>query len=395
MALELKPGQAFGEFRVLHVLRKHPHAWVYEVNAPGHAGTLDLKVSLDPVVSEEAARRALREVAVLGTLTNTHVVTVHDSGLGAGDHWYILMEHLEGAQLDHWHDFDVPLPPADAVGFVHQACLGLAEVHAEGIVHRALEPSRLWVTPDRTLKIMDFSSARSWGATATGDNVTVGTVLTGSPQYSAPEQLMSGELTAAADVYNLGLILYEMLSGRSPFFPLVPRSRARADLADDPAGWLRAHATTTPTLIVEHPPCAALPPRLVDLVHRCLAKAPGDRPENASALANDLGWILHHDLGAAQAAILQAKTVDGGPSFHLVLPGSHRLGSHGGPIREGEGGCAAVLEWDGSPRLAEIVPEAADVAVGGVAATGRTPVPAGSPISIGRTVVSLTYPAAR
>lgn len=392
MPLELKSGDTFGDFRAHRVLRKHPHAWVYEVSAPGHEEPLDLKVSLDPVVSEEAARRALREVAVLGTLTNAHVVTVHDSGMGPNEHWYILMEHLAGAQLDHWHDFDVALPPADAVGFVHQACLGLAEVHAAGVVHRALEPGRLWVEPDKTLKIMDFSSARSWGSAPTGDNVTVGTVLTGSPQYSSPEQLTSSELTAANDVYNLGLILYELLSGHSPFFPQISRSRVRAELSGDPAKWLRAHASATPTRLVEHPACAELPPRLVELVHRCLAKSPLERPENASALANELGWILHHDLGAAQAAILQAKTADGGPSFHLVLPGSHRLGSHGAPLRGDHGEYAAILEWDGAPKLAEIVPEGSPVKIDDVVVTGRTPVAAGARVGIGRTEIVLRYP---
>jgi serine/threonine-protein kinase len=393
MPLELKPGDVYGNFRIERVLRKYPQAWVYQVRAPAFAEPVDLKVSLHPVVSEDAARRALREIAVLGRLSNRHVVKVHDSGLGPNEHWYILMEHLEGAQLHHWHDFDVPLPTTDAVTFIHHACLGLAEIHAEGIVHRALEPSRLWVEPDRTLKIMDFGFARSWGAEATGDNVTTGHPVLVAPQYGAPEQGTSTELTPAADVYALGMILYEMLTAHSPFFPTKSWSRARADLVDDPGGWLRAHVKTEPTPLGRHPAAAGAPAKLVELVHRCLAKDPGARPKDGAELANQLGWILHHDLGAAQAAVLTSRTGDAPPRFHLIVPGSHRLSLRGSPLEQKEEKASAVLEWDGGSKLADLVPEGTtDVWVDGAAITGRTALRAGASIRVGRSEVSLVYP---
>jgi serine/threonine protein kinase len=399
MTLELGPGDTYGEFRIRKVLRQFRHAWVYEVDAPGKDVPLALKLSLDPVASEEQARRALREVAVLGTLTNPHVVAVHDSGLGPGEHWYILMDRLQGAPLHRWHHFDIPLPAADAVGFIHQACLGLAEVHAAGIVHRDLTPDRLWIGPDRTLAILDFSSARSWGAEATGDNVTVGTVLAGTPQYAAPEQMFAAELTPAADVYSLGQILYEMLSGRTPFFPDEPWSRVRERLADDPAAWLRAHAQTPPVPLNQHPPCASLPAKLVDLVHRCLEKEPAKRHENAAALANDLGWILHHELGATQAAILRGVSPDGVPGFHLLLPGSHRVGfAEDSDVVLGPEGpsLVAVLEWAGPPKPAELVPvDGVGVFVSGQPAQGRTPLAEDDEILVHRHTLRLTYPPPR
>lgn len=396
MALELGPSKTYGEFEILSVLRKYPRAWVYKARRPSDAEPVALKLSLDPVVSEEQARRALREVAVLGTLTNAHVIGVHESGLGPGEHWYIVMEHLPGAQLNHWHDFDVPLPAADAVGFVHQACLGLAEVHAAGIVHRDLKPERLWVTPDGTVKLLDFSSARSWGEGATGDDVTVGVQAAGSPEYGAPEQALGSELTPAADVYSLGVMLYEMLTGRSPLFPALRWSEARERHADNPGTWMRAHARTAPTPLREHEAAAGLPERLATLVDGCLSKEPKSRPADAAAMANELGWILHHDLGTAQAAILEMRSGEDRPRFALVLPGSHRMGT--GPqadLRLAEGGpdrVYAVLEWAGAPKPAELLSLGEDVSVEGAPVSERVTLSPGARVRVGPVELALRYP---
>jgi len=391
--LTLDVGQTYGEFEVQQVLRKYPHAWVYKVRAPGHDQPVALKLSLDPVVGEQDARRALREVAVLQTLTNAHVVKVHGSDLGPDDHWYILLEHLAGAQLNHWHDFDRPLPAADAVGFVHQACLGLAEVHAAGIVHRDLRPERLWVMPDGTVKLLDFSSARSWGEGATGDNVTTGVMVSGSPEYAAPEQAFSSELTPAADVYGLGVMLYEMLTGRSPVYPALRWSEARARNADDPGAWMRAHARTAPTPLSEH--VADLPAKLVELVARTLDKKPEARPATAAELANELGWVLHHELGAAQAAILRVRAGQERPRYSLVLPGSHRLG--GGDeadvqVPEVGEGVRAVIEWAGGDKPAELAPAGPGVSLDGSEITDRVTLSPGARIGLGEVELELSYP---
>jgi serine/threonine protein kinase len=396
MTLELSVGDKHGDFEVLQVLRKYPHAWVYKVRAPGFSEPVALKLSLEPVRSEEAARRALREVAVLESLTNTHVIRVYGSGLDAKEHWFILMEHLAGAQLNHWHDFDRPLPAADAVGLVHQACLGLAELHAVGIVHRDLKPERLWITPDGTVKLLDFSSARSWDEGATGDNVTVGVQVAGSPEYSAPEQAFGTGLTPATDVYSLGVMLYEMLTGKSPLYPALKWSEARSRNADDPGLWMRAHARSPVTPLRDHAIAADLPQKLSDVVGNALSKDPKARPATAAELANELGWVLHHDLGAAQAGILRMSPGQGKPRYALVLPGSHRLGT-GLEVElrlgdEGGNQVMAVLEWAGSPKLAELVAHAKSVTINGEPVTERVSLSPGDRVRVGDVELDLTYP---
>ena len=397
MALELSIGDKHGGVEVLQVLCKYPHAWVYKVRAPGHAEPVALKLSLEPVRSEEVARRALREVAVLENITNPHVLRVLGSGLTEGEHWYILMEHLPGAQLNHWHDFDRPLPAADAVGIVHQACLGLAELHALGIVHRDLKPERLWITPDGTVKLLDFSWARSWGEGATGDNVTVGVQTVGSPEYSSPEQAFGTDLSPASDVYSLGVILYEMLTGHSPLYPALKWSEARAKNADDPGQWMRAHARSPIAPVRKHAVTAELPQRLADVIEKSLAKDAKERPASAAELANELGWVLHHDLGAAQAGILRmTPTGEGKPRYALVLPGSHRLGTGTQvELRLGDGGAdqvLAVIEWSGAPKLAELVAHAEGITKNGAAVTERVTWGTGEKVRVGDVELELTYP---
>lgn len=396
MALELAVGDKHGGFEILQVLRKYPNAWVYKARAPGFDEPVALKLSLEPVRSEEAARRALREVAVLESLTNTHVNRVFGSGLSEREHWYILMEHLPGAQLNHWHDFDRPLPAADAVGLVHQACLGLAELHAVGIVHRDLKPERLWITPDGTVKLLDFSSARSWDDEATGDNVTVGVQVAGSPEYAAPEQAFGSGLTPATDVYSLAVMLYEMLTGRSPLYPALRWSEARAKNADDPGMWMRAHARIAVTPLREHPVAAGLPPKLAEVVEQSLAKDPAKRPATAAELANALGWVLHHDLGAAQAGILRMSPAgEARPRYALVLPGSHRVGTGLVDLRiedDWTDRVMAVIEWAGAPKLAELVAHVAGITLNGEPVTERVTLAAGDKVQMGGVELELTYP---
>ena len=393
MTLQLSPGDRFETFEVLSVARKYDASWVYRCKSTAHEGVVGVRISLDPVGDEATARRALREIEVLEELTNAHVVRVLGSGMGANDHWYIVLEALDGAQLDHWHDFDRPMPPAQAVGLIHQACLGLAEVHARGVVHRDLKPGNLWVEPDGNLKIIDFASARGFGANAlAGDNVTTQHVLVGTPQYAPPEQVYSSTLTTASDVYSLGVILYELLSGRSPFWADRSRSAVVRMFADDPVEWMNAHVKK-PVVSLR----GQVPEDLADLLDTCLAKKPEDRPKDAGVLANSLGWVLHHVLGQAPVATLRVIDPTGGVAYRMVPPGAHRVGFGPGlDIRlraEGNDEAWALLEWAGPARPAELrVLEGRTVTVNGQAISPRAAIAANDQIGLGGFSLSLSYP---
>lgn len=399
MALQLNPGDKYEAFEILSVVRKYDASWVYRCRAQGDGQIVGLRISLDPVKAEDTARRALRELTVLEELTNTHVIKMFDSGMGADDRWFMVLEALEGAQLDHWHDFDRPMPAAQAVGLIHQACLGLAEVHTRGVVHRDLKPSNLWVEPDGNLKIIDFASARGFGESAlAGDNVTTQHVLVGTPQYAPPEQVYSSTLTTASDVYSLGVILYELLSGHCPFWPDRPRGQVVRALADDPVEWMNAHVKRPIVPLRDHAACQDVPENLADLLETCLAKKPIERPKDAGVLANSLGWVLHHELGQSPVATLRVTDPGGAVAYRMVPPGAHRVGFGTGlDLRlrlEGNDEVWALLEWEGPARQAElrVLDPGRVVTLNGQPIAQRAAIGAGDELVLGGFKLNLTYP---
>ena len=345
MPLELRPGDRYGEYEVLDELGRGGFATVYRVTSPRLAVPAALKVSLHPVLDPATARRALREISVLRSLTNAHVVRVYDAGRDHAGHVFMLMDELEGAQLDHWHDFDEAMPPGQALWVVHQACLGLAEAHGRGIVHRDIKPENLWVEPDQNVKVIDFGLARAWDAESTvGVGVTLSGMLVGTPRYIQPEQIKGTQLTPASDVYSLVTILYELLTGHSVYFADRPWSEVREAYRDDPLMWIAAHARQPIVPMWRYPAGAQLPDAVHELVAKGLAKDPNERFADARALANAVGQALHYDLGAVSGAILRLRHPWGGHEDLLLLPGSHLLG-------RGQH-CEVILRDDGGRALA-------------------------------------------
>jgi serine/threonine protein kinase len=288
MTHALKAGDRYGSFEILGVLGEGGFGCVYMVRDPRFSVPMALKLSSEPVTAAETAQRALREVAVLRTLTNPHVVRVYDAGLNRDGRIYVLMELLSGRPLDEWHDFDRPLPPAWVAHILYQCCLGLSEAHDRGIVHRDLKPANIFITPNVVVRLLDFGLARSWGNDSViGRNATMGHILVGTPHYAQPEQLLTHGLTPAADVYSLALLMYELLSGHTPFEADRPVSAVIEQWRHNPLAWLRAHAQTPVVPLLRHLG-ERVSPALVELTMQGLAKDPKARPANARAFAERL-----------------------------------------------------------------------------------------------------------
>jgi serine/threonine protein kinase len=395
----LQPGDVYEGFEIRRVLGAGTFAFVYEARHANWVQPVALKLSRVPVDSEETALRALREIRILGTLTNPHVVHIFDHGLGADERWYMVMELLEGGELSQRHDFDRPMPPARALRLVQQACLGLDEAHREGIVHRDIKPDNLWLTNDGSVKVLDFGLARAWdNASTIGANATTGHMLIGTPHYAQPEQVKTGKLTPASDVYSLGMVLYELLVGRTPLFADQPVSEVRDALLEEPLKWLVAHVKSPLVPLDRYPEGKRLPKRLVELVASTLAKDPAERPATAGVLANRLAWIMHHDLGQAMGAVLRVVYPSGAEQRHLVLPGVQRVGVGAGTdiklANDESTTLYALLEWAGVPHEAELRPLVLD---GSVRANGhvldrRVRLVPGTRVEMGAFRLELVYP---
>jgi serine/threonine-protein kinase len=399
MVLELRPGDVYaGNILVRDVLGTGSFANVYLVEVPSHERPLALKLTREPVTAGDQAQRALREITILRQLTNPHVVRPYDCGLRPDGHIYMLMDYLEGCALDQWHDFTHPLHPAQAVTVVHQACLALAEAHAKSIVHRDVKPENVFIETGGNIRMLDFGLARSWdGTPVVGMNATQSHMVVGTPHYSQPEQLTSRVLTPASDVYSLAIILYELLSARSPFHGDRPLIEVKQELCERPMLWLKAHALDEHTPIDRHPGCDQLPRALVAALDRALNKEPSRRPPDAGAFANVLGLALHRDLGIPVAATLKMLHPDQTLEDRLFLPGSHRVGSgERCEVKLRDDSVLrvhAVLEWSGIPNAPRIRPITGDgsVKLNDTAIVKPVEIRADDEFSVGNTRMAIAF----
>jgi serine/threonine-protein kinase len=187
---------------------------------------LDQEVAIKFMFPENAANATLsarftREAKLAAKLQSPHLVRVTDVGRTDGGVPYLVMEMLAGHDLGEELETRGPLPVDEAVTLVLQAIAGLAELHALGVVHRDLKPSNLFLTEAagaRTVKVLDFGISKD--VAAASSSLTATEHLLGTPNYMAPEQIkLSKEVDARADVWSLGVILYELLTGALPFEP--------------------------------------------------------------------------------------------------------------------------------------------------------------------------------
>ncbi|MFF0269160.1 serine/threonine-protein kinase [Kribbella sp. NPDC004536] len=224
-----------------------------------------VKLLRPDVRDPSAAARLQHEARAAAGVKDPHVVAVYDFGQSDGE-YFLVMELMAGRSVTRELALRGPLAPQRAVDIVQQVAAGLAAAHRHGIVHRDIKPDNLLIDVDGSVKIADFGIARS---AMEPEPRTPGRIL-GTSQYVAPERALGHAATAASDVYALGCVLYQLLTGNPPFS------------GDDPATILSQHVRTAPVVPDEF--SAAL----AQLVYRMLSKSPADRPTAAEVA----GWTF-------------------------------------------------------------------------------------------------------
>ncbi|MEV3990292.1 protein kinase [Streptomyces sp. NPDC049837] len=225
--------------------------------------------------ADEMRRRFVRECRVTAQVSHPGLVTVHDAG-SDGDDLYLVMQYVEGADLaDHLAEHD-PYPWQWAVSVAAQLCAVLAAVHAVPIVHRDLKPRNVMVKPDGTVTVLDLGVASVIDTDTTRLTHTGSPI--GSPAYMAPEQAMGGAVGPYTDLYALGALLHELLSGNVPF------------AGSTALGVLHRHLYEPPLPVRQLRP--EIPEALEALVLRLLAKDPQARPSGAQEVYETLAPLL-------------------------------------------------------------------------------------------------------
>jgi eukaryotic-like serine/threonine-protein kinase len=293
--MALDSGTILGPYQILAPLGAGGMDEVYRARDTRLQRDVAIKVLPESFARDaERLRRFEQEARAVAALNHPNILAVHDIGAQDGTH-YIVTELLDGRtlreQLDELHGG--ALPVRKTIDYTRQICDGLAAAHNRGIVHRDLKPDNIFCTREGRIKILDFglakqTAAASEAATLTGDapisaQTQPGMVM-GTVGYMSPEQVRGTPTDHRSDIFSLGAILYEMLSGRRAF---------RRDTT----------AETMTAILREEPPemtgtNAALPPGLQRIVHRCLEKEPAQRFQSAA----DLGFALEALSGSASTA---------------------------------------------------------------------------------------------
>ena len=327
----------------------------YEVERPlGHGAMavvdlardlrLDRRIALKRLAEnlsrdDELRARFLREARLAARLAHPNVVRIYDVG-EEDERPFIAMEYVDGETLAERVGRRGPLPADEVAALGIQICRALAAAHEAGLVHRDVKPQNLLLGSNGLLKLGDFGIAFG----PEGTRLTMAGTVLGTAAYLAPEQARGEEVSTAADVYGVGAVLYELLSGRPPRTPA-----SLAELAD----------------ATEILPPEGAPPKLARIVMRCLAADPAARPPSAAGVARELAAVLSEgetlalpDDPSQRATEIKAPTRR--PRTKL-RPGLALSAVAAGAIA---GAVIALLATSGSPPKPAPAPQIAPVAHG-------------------------------
>lgn len=261
----------------------------YQVEARiGSGGMAEVYRGFDPVLNRTVAIKVLhsqfardtsfvqrfrREAQAAARLNQPNIVGVYDTGSDDGTQ-YIVMEFIEGRTLAEFMSTGRRPTPVQAAEIAQKIAAAIAAAHAQGVIHRDIKPGNVMVTRDGTVKVMDFGIARVLGPeTAPQTSAVLGTA-----SYLSPEQAQGGPVDARTDIYSLGAVLYELLTGRPPF------------IGDTSVAVAYKQVNETPGLPSSINP--DVPPRLDAVVMKALSKNPSNRYQTAQEFSADLGRVI-------------------------------------------------------------------------------------------------------
>ncbi|MEO6445484.1 MAG: serine/threonine-protein kinase [Gemmatimonadaceae bacterium] len=261
-----------GKYQILNLVGEGAMGTVYRARDPVLNRNVAVKVMSDAIARDGELRdRFMREAQAAGSLQHPNVVTIYDFGEFEG-HLFIAMEYVEGVDLEQIIAEKRLISLDERLGIIVDVLVGLSYAHKHGVVHRDIKPANIRVNEEGRAKIMDFGIAHLDNAKMTRTGVMMGT-----PNYMAPEQVTGDRITAATDIFSVGAVLYEMLTGGKAFAGESLHSVLFKVVSEEPR----------PLEVV----APALPALLTDVLRRALAKNPADRYQEAIAMASDLNGV--------------------------------------------------------------------------------------------------------
>lgn len=276
-----------GRYEILEIIGIGANGRVARAYDPMIGRTVAIKLFPPELAQGEARQRFLQEARVVGQLSHPSIITLHDMGIEeASSTPYLVMEFLEGQALDRILESG-SLPYPRACAWAGNAAAGLAAAHRKGVIHGDVKPANILITADGRVKLMDFGMARLAG------HDTTDTPLTGTPAYWCPEQIMGKPQDARSDIFSLGVVLYEMLTGRRPFD------------ADSLQGICNRVLSSQPL-----PPSqsnASLPVALDEAVAACLAKDPAARIASGDDLASVLYPLARRKMTVETSPVMAGR----------------------------------------------------------------------------------------
>ncbi len=275
---------------------------IEEINAGGMAvlykaqdlelGRLVAIKVLRPSLASDPAflARFRQEARAAANLSHPNIVTVHDVGQDGSTH-YIVMEYVPGQNLKQLLRAHGPFEVDAALAIMIEVCKGVGYAHRAGLVHCDIKPQNILVTPDNSIKVADFGIARALTASPSEETEKI---VWGSPHYFSPEQAAGETLTPASDVYSIGVVLFELLTGQLPFSGSDYRELALAHFREEP-----------PSILDLNP---ALPPELDRIIRKVLSKEPSARYRTADQLGRILQKYREQGLQPTSAFVVKPST---------------------------------------------------------------------------------------